>query len=309
MFALQYGRYGGPEVLELNDEVPEPHAGPGQVRIQVHTLSVNPYDWKLRAGYLDGMVPVEFPAIPGVDAAGMVDEVGDGVEGVAVGDRVAGLGTATAAEYAVLEAFAVVPSSMTWTQAGALGLGVETGARVLDELGVHDGMTLLVEGGSGGVGTSAIQLARQRGARVIATASDGNQDYLRSLGAEPLTYGPGLGDRVRALVPDGVDAVLDCAGSGSLPELVTLVTDPSQVVSIADFSAPAHGARVSGQGERAWYALADAARLHSDGQFHLEVSETFPLHQAADAHAASATGHARGKRIIVIRPDRDEPPS
>ena len=110
MYALQYAEYGGPEVLQLNHDVPEPHAGPGQVRVAVHATSVNPYDWKLRAGFLDGMVPVSVPDDPGAqDAAGVVDEVGEGVEGASVGDRVAGLGSATAAEFAVLDAFALVP--------------------------------------------------------------------------------------------------------------------------------------------------------------------------------------------------------
>jgi NADPH:quinone reductase-like Zn-dependent oxidoreductase len=301
MYALQYAQYGGPEVLQLNQDVPEPHAGPGQVRVAVHATSVNPYDWKLRAGYLDGMVPVSFPAIPGLDAAGIVDEIGEGVEGVAVGDRVAGLGSATAAEYAVLEAFTPVPDSITWAQAGTLGLSVETAARVLDELGVGEGTTLLIEGGSGGVGTAAIQLARKRGARVIATASEQNQDYLRSLGAEAIPYGAGLSERVRGLAPEGVDAVLDCAGSGSLTELIALAPEPNQVVTTADFTATSQGARVSGYGERAWYALADVARLVDAGEYHVELSEIFPLERAAEAHAASQSGHARGKRVISVR--------
>jgi NADPH:quinone reductase-like Zn-dependent oxidoreductase len=303
MFALQYAEYGGPEVLHINDDTPEPHAGPGEIRVAVRTASVNPYDCKLRAGFLDGMVPVTFPMIPGLDAAGVVDEVGEGVEGVAVGDRVAGLGTATAAEYAVLEAWAKLPDDMTWEHAGAIGLGVESAARVLDELGVSEGDTLLIDGGAGGVGTAAIQLARKRGARVIATSSEPNQEYLQSLGAEAIRYGDGLTERVRALAPDGVDAVLDCAGSGSLAELVALAPQPSQVVSLADFAAPSVGARISGYGPRAWYALADVAELAGLGEYHVEVSDVFPLVRAAEAHAATDTGHARGKRVISVRAD------
>jgi NADPH:quinone reductase-like Zn-dependent oxidoreductase len=303
MYALQYAQYGGPDVLYLDDDVPEPHAGPGEIRIAVRTAGVNPYDCKLRAGFLDGMVPVAFPMTPGLDAAGVVDEVGDGVERVAVGDRVAGLGSATAAEYAVLEAWAAIPDGMTWEEAGTIGLGVESAARVLDELGVSEGHTLLIDGGAGGVGTAAVQLARRRGARVIATASEGNQHYLESLGAEAIPYGDGLTERVRQLAPDGVDAVLDCAGSGSLAELVALVPVPSQVVSLADFSAPSHGARLSGYGPRAWYALADVAELAGSGDFHVEVGDVYPLDRAAEAHAATETGHARGRRLITIRAD------
>jgi NADPH:quinone reductase-like Zn-dependent oxidoreductase len=303
MYALQYAQYGGPDVLFVNDDAAEPHAGPGEVRVAVRTASVNPYDCKLRAGFLDGMVPVDFPMTPGVDAAGVVDEVGDGVEGVAVGDRVAGVGSATAAEFAVLEAWATVPDGMSWEQAGTIGLAVESAARVLDELGVGAGDTLLIEGGAGGVGTAAVQLARQRGARVIATASEANQGYLTSLGAEAIPYGDRLTERVRALAPGGVDAVLDCAGSGSLAELVAIAPEPSQVVTLADFTAPSLGARLSGRGPRAWYALADVAEMAGTGSFHVEISDVYPLHRAADAHSATETGHARGKRVISVRAD------
>lgn len=116
-----------------------------------------------------------------------------------------------------------------------------------------------------------------------------------------------MSDRVRALAPDDVDAVLDCAGSGSLSELVQMVPEPSQVVSTADFAAPAQGARLSGNGERAWYALADVAHLVEAGDVHVEVSDVFPLERAADAHAASQTGHARGKRVISLRPEVVQP--
>jgi NADPH:quinone reductase-like Zn-dependent oxidoreductase len=303
MYALQYAQYGGPEVLHINDDAPEPHAGPGEIRIAVRTTSVNPYDCKLRAGFLDGMVPVAFPMTPGVDAAGVVDEVGEDVADVAVGERVAGIGSATAAEFAVLEAWAKVPDAMTWEQAGTLGLGVESAARVLDELGVKKGDTLLIDGGAGGVGTAAVQLARRRGARVIATSSEWNHPYLQSLGAEPIRYGPGLTERVTALAPDGVDAVLDCAGSGSLAELVALAPEPDQVVSLADFTAPSLGARTSGSGPRAWYALGDVAELAAVGDYHVEVSEVYALDRAAEAHAAQETGHARGKRVITVRAD------
>lgn len=195
MLALQYHEYGEPDVLTVG-EAAEPHPGSGQVRIAVRAASVNPFDWKLRAGYLDGMVPVSFPAIPGTDASGVVDEVGDGVDGVKVGDAVFGLGAGTSAEFAVLDAYAVKPESMSFEQAAALGLAVETAARTLDMVDVREGSTILVDGAAGGVGTAATQLAVQRGAHVIGTASPERHEYLRSLGATPTTYGPGLAERV-----------------------------------------------------------------------------------------------------------------
>jgi NADPH:quinone reductase-like Zn-dependent oxidoreductase len=153
MLALQFDEYGGPEVLHVAD-APEPHAGAGQVRVAVRAVSVNPYDWKLRAGYLAEMVPLSFPAIPGTDASGVVDEVGEGVEGVAVGDEVFGLGSATSAEYAVLDLVARKPAGTSFVDAAALGLAVEAAARALDALELSAGDTLLIDGAAGGTGTA-----------------------------------------------------------------------------------------------------------------------------------------------------------
>jgi NADPH:quinone reductase-like Zn-dependent oxidoreductase len=301
MRALRYSEYGGPEVLAVG-EAPDPHAGPGQVRIVVRASSVNPVDYKVRSGAMGGD-PAALPRIPGVDAAGVVDEVGSGVDGVAVGDAVLGLGSATAAELAVLTDFTAKPEGLSWVEAAALPLGAETAARALDLLGVAEGMTLLVEGAAGGVGSAAVQLAVARGATVIGTASERNHDYLRELGAEPTTYGEGLVERVRELAPGGVDAVLDTAGKGSLPELVQLVDVPAQVVSIADFSAPELGARVTSGGKRAAYALAEAVRLHGEGRYTVQVERTFPLAEGAEAHRLSETGHVRGKLVLVVSED------
>lgn len=299
MRALTYSQYGGPEVLSVQD-VPEPHAGPGQVRVAVRASSVNPIDHKIRSGAMGGD-PAALPRVPGVDGAGVVDEVGEGVEGVAVGDEVLGMGSATAAELAVLDAVTAKPAQMSWAEAAALPLGAETAARALDLLGVRDGTTLLVQGAAGGVGSAAVQLAVARGARVVGTASERNHDYLRRLGAEPTTYGEGLVEQVRAMAPDGIDAALDTAGKGSVRQLVQLVDDPAQVVSIADFTAPELGARVtSGGEERATYALAEAVRLYRDGRYVVEVERTFPLAEGAEAHRASETGHVRGKLVLLV---------
>ncbi|HKG49012.1 MAG TPA: NADP-dependent oxidoreductase [Actinomycetales bacterium] len=299
MRALRYSEYGGPEVLSVG-EAPEPHAGPGQVRVAVRAASVNPADHKIRSGLMGGD-PAALPRITGLDGAGVVDEVGPGVESVAVGDEVLGVGSATAAELAVLDLFTAKPASMTWEEAAALPLAAETAARALDLLGVGVGTTLLVEGAAGGVGSAAVQLAVARGANVIGTASERNHEYLRRLGAVPTTYGEGLVERVRKLAPQGVDAVLDTAGKGSVPQLVQLVDEPAQVVSIADFNAPQHGARVtSGGKERAGYALGEAVRLHGEGRYAVEVERTFPLADGAEAHRVSEGGHVRGKLVLLV---------
>jgi NADPH:quinone reductase-like Zn-dependent oxidoreductase len=197
MKALVYYSYGGPDVLTVEDGLPEPHAGPGQVRVRTRASSVNPFDWKLRAGYLEGVVPLEFPAIPGVDGAGVVDEIGDEVDGMQLGDEVFGIGDRMSAEYAVLDHFAAKPTGMSWEEAAAIPLATEAAARSLTMLGVKAGTVLLIQGAAGGVGTSAVQLARSRGATVIGTASENNHDYLRGLGALPTTYGPSLVERLR----------------------------------------------------------------------------------------------------------------
>jgi NADPH:quinone reductase-like Zn-dependent oxidoreductase len=299
MKAVQFGEYGGPEVLTVV-EVDEPHAGAGQVRIVVRAAGVNGLDWKIRAGYMSEQMPIPLPAGTGLDAAGVVDEVGEGVSGVAVGDEVFGAGSATFAEYAVLANWALKPDGLSFEEAAGYPVPVETSIRILDQIGVQAGETLLVSGASGGVGSATVQIARDRGITVIGTASERNHDYLSSLGAIPTTYGDGLVERVRALAPDGIDAALDIAGSGVIPELIELTGDPSKVLSIADFSAPSLGAQVSMGGTGAAAAFAEAARLFSAGKLSIPVEKTFPLEAAAQAQAEAAAGHAAGRIVVTV---------
>jgi len=302
--AARFSRFGGPEVLEIVD-LPDPHPGPGQVRIAVRAAGVNPSDWKKREGLMDP----ELPQTMGYEAAGVVDELGEGVADVAVGDRVFGLSAegAAQAELAVLSFYAPIPPSLDFAGAAALPAAVETATRALDQLGVGAGAgrgsTLLINGASGSVGSAAVQLALARGVRVIGTASPANHDYLRSLGAEPVAYGQGLAGRVRALAPDGVDAALDVAGSGVLPELIELAGGPEHVVTIADFGgAREHGVRFSsGDAGRAVHALAEIGGLIESGRFSLPVAQTFPLAEIAEAHRVSEDGHVRGKLVLLVR--------
>lgn len=300
MRALQFTEYGSADVLTVA-EAPEPHAGPGQVRIRVAAASVNPIDWKIRAGYLAEMAPVTFPVIPGSDAAGVVDEVGEGVHGVSVGDAVFGSGASVTAEYAVLDHFAAKPESLSFVEASGLPLAVETAARAFADVPFTAGDTVLIDGAAGGVGSAAVQLAVARGAVVVGTASEGNHDYLRSLGALPTTYGPGLAARVRALTDAPITAAVDIAGGGSIPELVAITGDTARVVSIADFNAGEHGVRVNGgTGERFFGALAEAATLVEQGRYVVAVEQTFPLEHGSKAHAHSEGGHVRGKIVITV---------
>jgi NADPH:quinone reductase-like Zn-dependent oxidoreductase len=207
MKAIRFNQFGGPEVLEIV-ELPDPHPGPGQVRIAVRAAGVNPSDWKKRKGLMDR----ELPQTMGHEAAGVVDELGDDVADVAVGDRVFGFSAEAAAqaELAVLTYYAPIPPSLDFPGAAALPAAIETATRALDQLGAGSGSTLLINGASG---SAAVQLAMLRGSRVIGTVSSGNHEYLRSLGAEPVAYGEGL---VRALLAPGradLPARRSCRGS------------------------------------------------------------------------------------------------
>ena len=221
-----------------------------------------------------------------------------------VGDRVFGFSAegASQAELAVLSYYAPIPPLLDFPGAAALPAAIETATRALDQLGVGSGSTLLINGASGSVGSAAVQLAVVRGARVIGTASPANHEYLRSLGAEPVAYGEGLVERVRALAPDGVDAALDVAGSGVLPELIELAGGPEHVVTIADFGgAQEHGVTFSsGDAGRAVHALAEVGELIESGRFSLPVAQTFPLAEIAEAHRVSEDGHVRGKLVLVV---------
>jgi NADPH:quinone reductase-like Zn-dependent oxidoreductase len=240
----------------------------------------------------------------GYEAAGIVDELGDGVDDVRIGDRVFGASDdgAAQAELAVLSAYAPIPPSLDFAGAAALPAAVETATRSLDRLGVANGSTLLINGASGVVGGAAVQLAVARGARVIGTAGTANQDYVRSLGAEPVAYGEGLVARVRVLAPDGVDLALDVAGSGVLPDLIELAGTNWNVVTVADFAgAKQYGVHFSrGDDGRALRALSEIGELIESGRFSLPVAQTFLLDEVAEAHRVGEGGHVRGKLVLLV---------
>ncbi|WP_318216140.1 NADP-dependent oxidoreductase [Streptomyces sp. SCL15-6] len=292
-----FAEFGGPDVLQLID-ADEPHAGRGQIRIAVRAAGVNPVDWRIREGQVLGAHPIELPSGVGLDASGVVDEVGEGVEGVEVGDRVFGEGSSTYAEFAVLSAWARVPEGLTYEEAAGYPSVVETALRVIREVGVQSGQTLLVSGASGGVGSAVLQIARDRGIKVIGTAGAANQEYLRSLGAIGTTYGEGWVERVREL--GHVDAALDLAGSGVIRELVELTGDAQKVISIADLGAPEFGVRFSGVAGSVPEALAEAVGLISRGKLHIPVEKSYTLAEAAAAHIDSRAGHTRGRRVLVV---------
>ena len=299
MRALQYTAYGGPEVLEWA-QAPDHHAGPGQLRIAVRAASVNPIDWKAFSGAMSGGEPMAGTGYLGADAAGVVEEVGQGVTGVAVGDEVFGRGQHTQAESALLDAWAAKPPAIDWAVAAAAGVAGETAERGVRLVEVTAGDTVLGAGGAGGVGSATVQMAMARGARVIASASQANHDYLRELGATPVRYGQGVAERVRAAAGGRVDAVFDVAGKTPVQELISLAPAPSQVLSIANFAAGQAGARVTGGGadSRPMEALALVAELLAQNKLVLKV-QTFPFDRAAEAYRISQSGHVRGKLVLI----------
>ncbi len=305
MQAVVYDEFGGPERLALR-EVAAPTPGPGEVRIRVRRAGVNPVDWKVLSGGLRGLMPHVLPIVPGWDVAGVVDALGPDVPELEVGDEVLSYARkdwvqqGTFAELVTVRVVDVArkPAALSWDAAGALPLAGLTAERVLDAAGVSHGSTVLVHAASGGVGTLAVQLARLRGARVIGTASPSGHDRLRALGAEPVAYGDGLVDAVRALAPEGVDAVVDLVG-GVMEQTLAVLAEGGQHASIADHAAGEHGGRwvwVRPDGPR----LEALAQRVADGELDVEIAGSFPLADVAGAFEQSMSATTRGKLVIHV---------
>lgn len=306
--------YGGPEVLSVIDE-PTPEPGPGEARIEVRAVGVNPIDHKVYTGQF-GTDPARLPIRLGSEAAGVVTAVGPDTIGPAgpirTGDEVIAFRAsgAYAAELVVPGSSLVPkPAELTWAQASGLLLTGATAWHTLVATGVRDGDTVLINGASGGVGLMAVQLAADRGASVVATASPARHDLLREFGAVPVAYGPGLLDRVRAAAPGGVDAALDLIGTDeALDTSLALVADRARIATIANFArGPREGVKLLGGGPGADpgteirdAARLDLARLAQDKKLRVIVSQTFPLADVAEAHRSLATGHAAGKIALIV---------
>lgn len=309
MKAQTYTEFGEHAALQLVER-PMPKVAPGEVLVRVHAAGVNPVDWKLMTGALDAVIESQFPVIPGWDVAGTVVAKGIDAPGFEVGDEVIAyarkdwLHAGTFAEYVSvpLRALARKPRALTWEEAGGLPLAGLTAYQSLTRLGVTPegaaGQTVLVHGASGGVGSAAVQIATAFGARVIGTASARNHDWLRSLGAEPVEYGEGLADRVRALAPEGVDVVVDYVG-GVVETTVAVLAEGGRHASIAD------SAVLEAGGQWLWVVpdaegLAALADLADAGKLSVRVAETFPLAELEAAFAKSREGHTAGKIVVTV---------
>ena len=292
--------YGPPEVLKWA-AVPLPEPGPGQIRIKVRAAGISPTDLALRAGYLKAF-PLPPDAVLGFEAAGTVDAAGPGVIGTSAGDPVTALLLSLGgyAEYAVASIWTGKPKSVSWLDAAALPSSAEAAARVLRQLNVKPGETLLLFGGGGSVGVIATQLAVARGIKVISAVGEHDEALARELGATPVRYGPGVAGRVRAL--GAVDAVFDAAGTGVLADAVALAGGPGRVITLSDPAAADFGVTLSEAApDRAPRALEETMALLADGKLRLRAHTTMPMQQAPEAHRQLESGIVH-QRIILTLP-------
>ncbi|HYU74890.1 MAG TPA: NADP-dependent oxidoreductase [Ktedonobacteraceae bacterium] len=307
MKAICFHEYGGPEVLKY-ENVPRPEPQHGQVLIQVRAAAVNPVDWKIREGWLASMIPLQFPTIAGTDVAGVVMATGQGVTDFRVGQDVygfVGIGSGAYAEYttATIETIALQPRTLDYVQAASVPLVATTAWQALFEAGgLKEGQTVLVHGGAGGVGTFAVQLAKMKGAYVLATASSQNVEFVKGLGADEVidyTTTP------FETVAHHVDVVLDVIGGeteqrswGVLKPggiLVSTLGPPSQE------DAAKHRVRAAFvQAQPTAGLLKEIARLLDSGQIKPNVGKMFPMEQARQAQELKQHGHTRGKIVLEI---------
>ncbi|MFF2432173.1 NADP-dependent oxidoreductase [Streptomyces mirabilis] len=297
--AITFSEYGAPEVLRPTEVTP-PEPGPGQVRIKVKAASVNPIDMKIRSGLMAKAVPAQFPVTPGLDAAGVVDAVGQGADAT-VGDEVLGATVGGGyAEYALLERPAAKPEALSWEVAASLVTVGQTAHRVLGQLGVEAGQTLLVHGAAGSVGFIAVQLAVARGITVIGTVGEKDIERVTALGAAAVRYGDGWVERVKAAAPGGVDFVLDASGAGVLADSVALTGDAGKVITIADMFAQQHGVRFSaGAPDPSGQVLPELVQLAAAGKLTVPIWRTYPLADAAQAHADLEAHRNQGKAVLL----------
>ncbi|EQD86992.1 alcohol dehydrogenase [Saccharopolyspora erythraea D] len=306
MKATAAQRYGDPDELRFTD-VPDPKVGPDEVLVRVKSAGVNPVDWKILSGALDPLLNVHFPLVPGWDVAGVVEQVGLAVWEYEPGDEVIGYvrkdevqhGTFAELVSAPVRTIARKPASLDWHQAAGLPLAGLTAYQSLARAEAAGGETVLVHAAAGGVGSFGVQIAAAKGLRVIGTASERNHDFLRELGAEPVTYGEGLAERVRELAPDGVDVALDFAGGDAVAVSQSVLKSPRRVVSIVDPG-------VKEAGGMYHYVrpdsadLTELARLADAGKLAVNVDRVLPLSSAAEAFRVSQEGRTRGKLVLEV---------
>ncbi|HXD53530.1 MAG TPA: NADP-dependent oxidoreductase [Solirubrobacteraceae bacterium] len=304
MRAVRFHEYGDFDVLAV-EEVAAPEPEQGQLSVRVRAAGVNPIDWKVLHGLLAGGKPLGEPRGLGVDLAGVVERVGEGVEGLAPGDEVLGASITPAyAELALSTPQMLIrkPPGLSFEVAGGLAVVVGTAYATLDRLALEPGETLLIAGASGAVGSVAVQLAVARGVRVVGTAGEAKLEGLRALGATAVAYGDGLLERLREAAPEGIDAALDTSGHGELEAAVELAGGTERVLTIAGSAQAAElGVRfhAGGGGELTIPALQEVVPLIESGRFSFPVAGVYALEEAGAALRESEHGRPAGKLVIV----------
>jgi NADPH:quinone reductase-like Zn-dependent oxidoreductase len=304
---IAYDRFGGEDVLQLRDDLPEPPVGPDTVLVRVHAAGVNPVDMTIREGHLAGAYPHHFPITPGWDVAGVVEAAGPAVVGFAAGDEVFGYVRRDDVQWGTTAEFVPAPQRCLWhkpeslsfAEAGALPLAGLTAYQALTEaLDVSEGDRVLVHRAAGGVGFNAVQIAVALGAHVIGTASPKNHGFLRDAGAaEVLDYSAGP---ISGQLSEPVDAVLDLVGGDTLADAPKQVKDPSRIASVVDPSVRDLGGRyVFVRPEQ--HDLEELGRMADAGQLRVPIAKAFPLERTADAQRLVAGGHVRGKVVVTLR--------
>jgi NADPH:quinone reductase-like Zn-dependent oxidoreductase len=300
--AYVFKEYGGPETQALVD-LPKPEPGPGELLVAVRAAGVNPADWKFRAGRMRNFVPLELPAVFGNELSGVVEGLGEGVEGFAVGDEVFGNPAGGSyAEYSRLPVGSAAhkPAGVSFRVAATLPVAAATAYDGVHQLDLPKGATLLVNGVGGGVGVAAAQIARVLGLNVVGTASAAKKEFVESLGVAHVTYGDDVEDRVRAVAPDGVDGIYDLVGGDALRSVAGLVEDRSKLITAVD---PMTVSELGGSAvarARNGEVLEAVAQLVVSGSLDPRVTEVFPLDSAGDALALVESGHAQGKVVLEI---------
>ena len=305
--AVRLDSFGGPQVLTVRD-VPAPRAGDGQIRVRVTAAGLNPMDWFMTSDAATAArVGLSLPAGFGTDYAGVVDQVGAGAHGYAVGDRVFGAALSRAvADFVVLDADGNIASGVAHhtphgvedRTAATLAIAGSTAAAALALLGLGPRDTVLIGGAGGGVGVFAVQLARLAGARVIGTGSPSSAQHLRGLGAEPVAYGEGLIERVRDLAAGPVTAALDLHGTDTVHASRELGVADSRICTIA---AVVDGVHAANGAIAAPDALENIARLVAAGRLRVPIAATFPIQDIRTAVELQAARHVHGKIVIDLQ--------
>lgn len=306
MKAVRFDHYGDVDVLNVVD-VEAPAAGEGQVVVRVAAAGINPGEAAIRSGALHERWPATFPSGQGSDLAGVVTEVGSGVDGVSVGDEVIGYTDerASHAELVVVDAEHVTPrpAAVPWEVAGSLYVVGATAYAAVRAVGLREGDVVVVSGAAGGVGTLVVQLARDAGATVVGLASEDHHDWLREHGALPVTYGDGVAERIREAAGGRVDAFIDLFGSGYVELAIELGVPPERIDTIADYTAPQRHPGVKTDGNMAGASpetLAELAALIAEGRLEVPIAGVYPLAEVREAYAELERRHTLGK--IVLRP-------